>query len=277
MGSQMQLESKEGIGSRFFFTLELDIAAPSQKLQKNTPKRFAKTQDKKVLVVEDNKTNQLLLSILLEERGIPHDAADNGKQALRKIEKNDYALVFMDINMPVLDGLSTIKKLRKQGFDKPIISLSANVMESDIEEFQKAGADDYLHKPILPEKLDAILAKYLSPSPKTSAKPSKEEEKEDLLHELKEHFALLSEDAIGKLLASFDESAGEILTKLKKKPLDYKTAHTIKGLAANFNFVHLAKTAAKAEEAARNNDEKALAGCAKEIQKELVKIRKKLR
>ena len=277
MGSQMQLESKEGIGSRFFFTLELDIAAPSQKLQKNTPKRFAKTQDKKVLVVEDNKTNQLLLSILLEERGIPHDVADNGKQALRKIEKNDYALVFMDINMPVLDGLSTIKKLRKQGFDKPIISLSANVMESDIEEFQKAGADDYLHKPILPEKLDAILAKYLSPSPKTSAKPSKEEEKEDLLHELKEHFALLSEDAIGKLLASFDESAGEILTKLKKKPLDYKTAHTIKGLAANFNFVHLAKTAAKAEEAARNNDEKALAGCAKEIQKELVKIRKKLR
>ena len=277
MGSKMQLESKEGIGSRFFFTLELDIASSPKKPQSSTPKNFAKTPNKKVLIVEDNKTNQLLLSILLEERGIPHDVADNGKQALRKIEKNDYALVFMDINMPVLDGLSTIKRLRKQGFERPVVSLSANVMESDIEEFKKAGADDYLHKPILPEKLDAILAKYLALSPKTSSKLSKEEEKEDLLHELKEHFTLLSEDAIGKLLASFDESAAEILAKLKKKPLDYKTAHTIKGLAANFNFVHLAKTAAKAEEAAKEDDKQALENYSQEIQKELSEIRKKLR
>ena len=273
MGSKMQLESKEGIGSRFFFTLELDIAASPKKLQNDTPKSFAKTPNKKVLIVEDNKTNQLLLSILLEERNIPFDVADHGKQALRKIEKNDYALVFMDINMPVLDGLSTIKKLRKQGFDKPIISLSANVIESDIEEFQKAGANDYLHKPILPEKLDAILAKYLALSPKSS----KKERRDQLMAELKEHFALLSEDAIDKLLTSFDESAAEILERLKNKPLDYKTAHTIKGLAANFNFVNLAKIAANAEEAAKKNDEEILQSYSQEIQKELREIRKKLR
>ena len=278
MGSQMQLESKEGVGSRFFFTLELDIAAPAKKLQNSTPKNFTNSPNKKVLIVEDNKTNQLLLSILLEERNISFDVADHGKQALRKIEGDDYALVFMDINMPVLDGLSTIKKLRKQGFKKPIVSLSANVMESDIEKFQKAGADDYLHKPILPEKLDAILAKYLSiPKQKPTKQPSKQEEREHFISELKEHFAFLSEDAIDKLLASFDESAAEILESLKKKPLDYKTAHTIKGMAANFNFVNLAKTAAKAEEAAQSNDKQTLADYSKEIQKELAEIRKKLR
>ena len=272
MGSKMELESQEGIGSHFYFTLELEKAKAPKKLPKKTPKTFTAATNNKVLIVEDNKTNQMLLSLLLEERNIPFDLADNGKQALRKIEKNDYALVFMDINMPVLDGLSTIKKLRKKGFEHPIISLSANVMESDIKEFQKAGADDYLHKPILPEKLDAVLERYLdadsSHDKRTPALPSSSK----LLEKFKETFELLSEEAIKKLLASFVESAEEILDELDRQPLDYKTAHTIKGLAANFHFTQLADIAKRAEDAAKREDTPTLIEYKKEIQNALKEV-----
>ena len=271
MGSKMQLESKEGIGSRFYFTLELQKTKSPKKLQSNQQKNFTATPEGKVLIVEDNQTNRLLLSILLEDRNIPFDIAEHGKQALRKIEKNDYALVFMDINMPVLDGLSTIKKLRKLGFDRPIVSLSANVMESDIEEFKKAGANDYLHKPILPEKLDAILARYLGSASKTPQKPQKRK-KTQLLDKFKKTFELLDENAIKRLLTSFIDSTEEILKKLEKEPLDYKTAHTIKGLAANFHFTHLADIAAFAEQAAKKNDTEMLATYKQDIQQALSEI-----
>ena len=266
MGSRMQLQSKEGVGSRFYFTLELEKSKERKKFQKSKQQRFDTANSNKVLIVEDNKTNQMLLSILLEERNIPFDLADNGKQALRKIEKSEYALVFMDINMPVLDGLSTIKKLRAQGFEKPVISLSANVMESDIEAFKKAGATDYLHKPILPEKLDAILSRYLTASTQQHAS------KPQLLDKFKSAFELLSEESIKKLLASFIESAEEILQKLKTQPLDYKTAHTIKGLAANFHFTHLAEIAAAAEDAAANDESEALVTYKQEIEHALEEI-----
>ncbi len=272
MGSTMRLDSKEGVGSRFYFTLELEKAEAPKKLQNDMPKTFSKTQANKVLIVEDNKTNQLLLSILLQERKIPFDFADNGKKALNKIAKNDYALVFMDINMPLLDGLSTIKKLREQGFDKPIISLSANVLESDIKKFKKAGANDYLHKPILPEKLDTILSQYLDISPKAPQNTSSRSNKDILLEKFKKTFELLDEETVKRLLASFIESAEEILKHLETEPLDYKTAHTIKGLAANFHFTQLADIAACAEESAKQEDSAALAKYKKEIQNALLEI-----
>ena len=275
MGSSMQLKSQEGVGSHFYFTLDLQITQPPAKLQNDFEKLPATSKTNKVLIVEDNRTNQLLLSILLEERGIPFDTANNGKQALNKIAKDDYALVLMDINMPVLDGLSTIKRLRKKGFTKPIVSLSANVMESDIEEFKKAGADDYLHKPILPDKLDAILHKYLDASFHTDESNDRQKKQQNsLLKRLKEHFSLLNDEAIKKLLASFEESTNELLQKLDSEALDYKTAHTIKGLAANFGFDSLASLAAQAEEAAKASNKQELQQLRRALQEELAEVLK---
>ena len=68
--------------------------------------------------------------------------------------------LFMDINMPVLDGLSTIKILRENNYKKTIVSLSANVIESDIKNYIEAGVNDTLNKPLVPDELDAILNKY---------------------------------------------------------------------------------------------------------------------
>ncbi|SFV60024.1 sensory box histidine kinase/response regulator [hydrothermal vent metagenome] len=269
MGSSMHLKSKEGVGSCFFFFLELEVAPSQKKLPQAMQKMEDTLQNRKVLIVEDNQTNQLLLSILLQERNIAFDIANNGKQALNKIAKHEYALVFMDINMPVLDGISAMKRLRNQGFDKPIISLSANVMESDIEEFKKAGANDYLHKPIIPEKLDTILRRYLKFTP---PKKRSKEQKDSLLEKFKHQFELLDEDAIKRLLLSFIESAEEILKRLQTNSLDYKTAHTIKGLAANFGFSDLASISADAEDAAKRGDISALKKLKKRIIKSLKEI-----
>lgn len=116
----------------------------------------------KVLVAEDNITNQMLISIMLEERGVGYSIVSNGQEVLDEIAKNNhYDLIFMDINMPVLDGIETTKKLREQGYDKAIVSLSANVIESDTQAFKEAGMDDILNKPIVPRELDSILEKYL--------------------------------------------------------------------------------------------------------------------
>ncbi len=277
MGSSIQLQSKEGIGSRFYFRLELAKAKAPKQLHTDIPKQFDALSDKRVLIVEDNKTNRLLLSIMLQKRNIPFDAAEHGEEALQKIDKNDYALVFMDINMPVLDGLSTIRKLRKQGFAKPIVSLSANVMECDIENFLRAGADDYLHKPILPEKLDAVLARYLTTPKETPVSHSKSKADGELLEKFKKVFELLDEESIKNLLISFVESADELIEKLQKEPLDYKTAHTIKGLAANFHFTQLADIAAKAESIAKNTPSHSLKSHKEKLLRELNTVTSRLK
>ena len=114
-----------------------------------------------ILIAEDNETNQILISIMLDERGLDYKIVDNGQEALDEIETGThYDIIFMDINMPILDGLSTIKILRKNNYSKPIVSLSANVIESDIKNYIEAGVNDTLNKPLIPDELDAILKKY---------------------------------------------------------------------------------------------------------------------
>ena len=267
MGSKLELVSQEGVGSDFFFTLSLPISKPSKpKLPERKTNRIPRGTHK-VLIAEDNDTNRMLISIMLEKKGIAFDTAKNGKEALLKAKKNDYDLLFMDINMPVLDGLQAIKRLRKEGYEKPIVTLSANVIQSDIETFKKAGANDTLHKPIASDKLEEILKRYLSDKNPANT----------LMKRLSQHFSFLDEEAILQLLASFDESASAMLQNLQEKPLDYKTAHTIKGLAANFLFSELAAIALKAEEAAKEENKELLKQLRLELEEKLQQVRNEVR
>ncbi len=264
MGSKLELVSKEGVGSDFFFTLTLPIAKPSDVQSLPTEPSLPLPQGgHRVLIAEDNETNRMLISIMLKKKGIVFDTAKNGKEALIKAQKHDYDLIFMDINMPVLDGLEAIKKLRQSGYEKPIVTLSANVIQSDTEAFEKAGADDTLHKPIDSKKLENILRRYLK----------EERSSKMLMKRLLDHFSFLDEDALLRLLGSFEESASELLQKLQKEPLDYRIAHTVKGLAANFLFHELAAVALKAEEAAKKEQKERL----QQLKGELVKVLQQVR
>jgi signal transduction histidine kinase/CheY-like chemotaxis protein len=117
-----------------------------------------------VLLVEDNSINQLVAGKMLTNFGLTYDLAENGEEALTKVKQNSaYDLVFMDIQMPILDGYEATVQIRKNGFNDLIIcGLSANAMQSDEDNAKSSGMNDYLTKPINKDEVELILQKYLS-------------------------------------------------------------------------------------------------------------------
>lgn len=107
-----------------------------------------------VLVAEDNKENQEVVAVLLEKLGVQYTFAENGKVALEKLENEKYDLLLLDMQMPVMDGLATLKQIRKQETHKSlyIIALTAHAIKGDAEKYLNAGCNDYISKPIDKEK-----------------------------------------------------------------------------------------------------------------------------
>ena len=101
-------------------------------------------------MAEDNKESQEVVAVLLEKMGVQYTFADNGKLALEKLEKDKYDLLLLDMQMPVLDGLSTLKHIREQEHHKNlyVIALTAHAIKGDAEKYMDAGCDDYISKPI---------------------------------------------------------------------------------------------------------------------------------
>lgn len=121
----------------------------------------------RVLLVDDNDVNLRLSEILLKNLGLHVDTAENGMAALEKYKANKYDIIFMDIYMPVMDGLEAAKEIVM--YEKlenlshtPIVALTANAMEEDVESYISMGMDDFVAKPIVKTKLEAILKRYLS-------------------------------------------------------------------------------------------------------------------
>ena len=116
----------------------------------------------KILIAEDNHTNQLVIRAMLKLPQITIEFADNGQQAIDMACRDEFDAILMDVQMPVLDGLSATRILRQEyHFTKPIIGVSANAMKEDIQSAFKYGMDDYLSKPILKDQLYELLIKWL--------------------------------------------------------------------------------------------------------------------
>lgn len=169
MGGEISATSEPGRGSTFTFTIRLALPSP-QKREKTPAGPEAKQPGsgkilvgKKVLLVEDNPWNQEVTSELLTNRGILVDIADNGREALEKLAGASCDAVLMDVAMPVMDGLAAARAIRQTfGPDLPVIALTANAMSGDREQCLAAGMNDYLSKPVDPEKLLQTLEKWLS-------------------------------------------------------------------------------------------------------------------
>jgi len=192
--------------------------------------------DGNILIAEDNETNQMLISIFLEERRVKYTLVGDGRQAVNEAMLNDYDLILMDINMPIMDGITAIKLLRSDGYTKPIVSLSANVIEKDIETFIQAGVNDTLNKPIIPHELDTILAKYLRPHNEPVA-PLKRDIID--LNRLAKDLGLPNQAIILSLLKSFGGSAKGMVEKLESDDWDENLLHTLKGMSGNLRFNEL--------------------------------------
>jgi len=121
-------------------------------------------KDKLVLVVEDDATNRRVISYLLEQMGITYHIARNGVEAVSKVRETEYALILMDIKMPGLDGYRATKAIRAfsgKVKDVPIVAVTAQAMDGDLEKCIWAGMNDYLPKPFTREDLELVVSRWL--------------------------------------------------------------------------------------------------------------------
>jgi CheY-like chemotaxis protein len=123
----------------------------------------------RILLAEDNTVNQVLAVRLLEKRGHKVTVAANGKEALAAIEKDSFDLVFMDVQMPEMDGFEATERIRANekasGNHLPVIAMTAHAMAGDRERCIQAGMDDYLTKPIRSQELDDVLKRCFPMTP----------------------------------------------------------------------------------------------------------------
>lgn len=176
MGGDLLCESQEHKGSRFYFTIELksrpgdswrmrgaDSVAPKAVVEQD---QAGLAQDCRILIVDDMEENHVLLKAYLKKKGhVGIDSAFNGYECLEKWEKTPYALIFMDVQMPRISGLDTIRKLRHIEAEThrkrtPIVVVSANTFVEDVDKSLNAGADEHCGKPIRKQTVIELIEKY---------------------------------------------------------------------------------------------------------------------
>ena len=124
---------------------------------------------KKILIVEDNELNMKLFNDLLESKGYEIVQTRDGMETLNLARQHKPDLILMDIQMPIMDGLTATDVLRKEiDYRNPIIGVSANVLKEDVDRAMSAGMDDYLAKPVIKDALYKVIRKWLNISDKKS-------------------------------------------------------------------------------------------------------------
>jgi PAS domain S-box-containing protein len=175
MGTEVEVESKPGYGSTFAFTLSFEEGKArhtSAKQSTDLTKDF-KRKSVRVLLVEDNRINQIVATNFLKKWGIEVDVANHGKEAVDMIQNKSYQLVLMDLQMPEMDGYEAARQIRNLNHDPyfvnvPIVALTASAMAEIRGKVADFGMNDFVSKPFQPEELQAVIGKYVltqEPSP----------------------------------------------------------------------------------------------------------------
>lgn len=160
-GGKLEVTSTEGKGSTFSFTLEFKKADEIEKVEKAESEKDkifkSGIEGKKILLVEDNKLNQLVAKKVLNKFKVEVSLAENGLEAVEMVQKDKYDLILMDIHMPLMDGLEATRSIR--ALDDiyyqqiPIVALSADAYSDKVQATTESGMNDYLAKPFKPENL----------------------------------------------------------------------------------------------------------------------------
>jgi signal transduction histidine kinase/ActR/RegA family two-component response regulator len=172
MGSKILVDSKPGEGSTFWFTCRLQKAndntqdaAQARQPVISFPDKKDMIQGMKILVVEDEAINQMLMTALLTQFGFVVTTVENGKMAVEKVAQEEYHLILMDLQMPDMDGFEATRRIKAMPGRPnlpPIIALTAHAMGKDREKCLQAGMDDYLSKPIGRDELYQVLIRHLT-------------------------------------------------------------------------------------------------------------------
>ena len=170
LGGRLDVSSEKGKGSVFSIIIDpgpidetrmIDPATATTSSEQITDNAKLVLPAARILVVDDGEENRGLIRLVLEEAGLTVDEATNGLEGLQAVAKHIYDAVFMDMQMPVMDGYTAAAKLREQGFQAPLIALTANAMHGDMQKCLDAGCSAFLPKPVDIDKLIRLLAEQL--------------------------------------------------------------------------------------------------------------------
>ncbi len=171
-GGKISVSSRVGVGTTFTFMIPYEIGSKTDLVEETEPRKETKKQASslagmRVLLVEDNDINRMYAANILKKWHCRYDEAENGQIALEKVRKQDYDVILMDIQMPVLDGIEAARAIRTSFAspkkDTPIIAFTANALKGDKDKYLEAGMNAYISKPFMPDELHSIMLEYFSP------------------------------------------------------------------------------------------------------------------
>jgi len=248
MGSRIRFDSEFEKGSRFYFRARFSIGktAPSSHSSKKLSSKIIQPHPAlaniRVLLVEDDTLNQHVAQEFLHALGAKVDTVENGNEALSALEKKKYDVVLLDIRMPILDGYGTIKKIRQEIRWKnlPVIAMTAHAIEAEKIKSLDAGMNDFLTKPIHPQRLRDTLLKWINgPTPSepdlVQLMQQPQTPNEEVHEKLEQLLSSLGPTSTARLLDQalirLPEHKAELLDALKmgEDEKARKLAHNIKG------------------------------------------------
>lgn len=167
LDGDINVTSSQGLGSVFSILLKSEIVEVSSKQNASDMEEinldFSMLSELKVLIAEDNGVNQKVLQYMLDQLGVKSDLANNGREAVQLTKSNDYDIVFMDVQMPEMDGIEATELIRKAESRQPyIVAMTANVSNDDRESCSRCGMNEFISKPFLLNQIKRVFHYYLN-------------------------------------------------------------------------------------------------------------------
>ena len=254
MGGRLMVESTPGTGSVFAFDLAFKTTAEHDDTYRL---RSVDIGIKKpmfigvVLVCEDNRMNQRVITEHLERVGLKVEIAVNGEEGVDIVKgrhKNGdkpFDLIFMDVHMPVMDGLTAAPLIIQMETGTPIVAMTANIMTGDIDQYKKLGMDGYIGKPFTSQELWHCLSKYFTPVDFQNMNGTENTEDTKLQKQLKRDFAKDNQTKYEEIITALE--TGDLT-------LAHRIAHSLKSNAALIGKSKLQKIAADVETALKSGE-----------------------